>query len=252
MDVPPGPLAASRRRRLDPAVIGIGVAALVLRLLHLRAVRPLLIDTAPPPGMDRWLNMEVAAAIARGEWLGGWAVPYDSSPGYSYVLAALYRASGQRWIGPAAVQLVLGAVAPILLAGVVRRLRDDRTAVVAALLGALYLPAIFYEGLLVKFSLVPVVASALLYATVRLRADLYAYVLTPKPDGLLVMLGSGTWIIPANARADAPANAAAEFYLSGTFTPPADHPSALKYHIWQGTLKLPKVKIPQPKAVNAG
>ena len=169
VDVPPGPLAASRRRRLDPAVIGIGVAALVLRLLHLRAVRPLLIDTAPPPGMDRWLNMEVAAAIARGEWLGGWAVPYDSSPGYSYVLAALYRASGQRWIGPAAVQLVLGAVAPILLAGVVRRLRDDRTAVVAALLGALYLPAIFYEGLLVKFSLVPVAASALLYATVRLR-----------------------------------------------------------------------------------
>jgi hypothetical protein len=35
--------------------------------------------------------------------------------------------------------------------------------------------------------------------------------------------------------------------LSGTFTPPADHPSALKYHIWQGTLKLPKVKIPPPK-----
>jgi hypothetical protein len=68
---------------------------------------------------------------------------------------------------------------------------------------------------------------------------LYAYVLTPKPDGLLIMLGSGTWIIAANA--------AGEFYLSGTFTPPADHPSALKYHIWQGTLKLPKVKIPPPK-----
>jgi hypothetical protein len=81
-------------------------------------------------------------------------------------------------------------------------------------------------------------------ATVRLRSDLYAYALTPKPDGLLLMLGSGTWIIPTNA--------ASEFYLSGTFTPPADHPSALKYHIWQGTLKLPKVKIPPPKAVKAG
>jgi hypothetical protein len=77
-------------------------------------------------------------------------------------------------------------------------------------------------------------------ATVRLRSDLYAYSLTPNPDGLLLMLGSGTWTIPTNATG--------EFYLSGTFTPPADHPSALKYHIWQGTLKLPKVKVPQAKA----
>ena len=83
-------------------------------------------------------------------------------------------------------------------------------------------------------------------ATVRLRADLYAYVL--KSDGLQLLLGCGTWIIPSNA----PANAAAEFYLAGTFTPPADHPSPLKYHVWQGTLKLPKVKIPPPKAVKAG
>jgi hypothetical protein len=81
-------------------------------------------------------------------------------------------------------------------------------------------------------------------AMLRLRGDLYHLSVTPKRDGLLVLLGSGTWIIPANA--------AGEFYLSGTFTPPADHPSALKYHIWQGTLKLPKVKIPPPKAVKAG
>jgi hypothetical protein len=81
-------------------------------------------------------------------------------------------------------------------------------------------------------------------STVRLRSDLYAVSLTPNPDGLLFMLGSGTWIIPTNAAGD--------FYLSGTFTPRADHPSALKYHIWQGTLKLPKVKIPPPKAMKAG
>jgi hypothetical protein len=83
-------------------------------------------------------------------------------------------------------------------------------------------------------------------ATVRVRGDLYAVSLgaTPKPDGLQVLLGSGTWIIPTDA--------AGEFYLSGTFTPPADHPSPLKYHVWQGTLKLPKVKIPVSKAVKAG
>ena len=169
VDVVPSPPSAAHHRRLGAAVIGIALAALALRLLHLRAVRPLVIDVPPPPGMDRWLNMEIATAIARGEWLGGWAVPYDSSPGYSYLLAALYRLSGERWIGPAVVQLALGALTPIVLAGAVRRLRDEKTAVVAALLAALYLPAIFYEGLLVKFSLVPFATAILLYATVRLQ-----------------------------------------------------------------------------------
>ena len=81
-------------------------------------------------------------------------------------------------------------------------------------------------------------------ATVRVRGDLYHMSVTPKPDGLQLMLECGYWLIPTNAAGD--------FYLSGTFTPPADHPSPLKYHIWQGTLKLPKVKIPPPKAVKAG
>jgi hypothetical protein len=84
-------------------------------------------------------------------------------------------------------------------------------------------------------------------STVRLRSDLYATSLTPNPDGLLFLLGSGTWVIPTSVPADAAGKPAAEFYLSGTFTPAADHPSALKYHIWQGTLKLPKVKIPAAK-----
>ena len=81
-------------------------------------------------------------------------------------------------------------------------------------------------------------------ATARLRGDLCHLSTHPKPDGLQILIGSGNWVIPTNAPA--------EFYLSGTFTPPADHPSALKYHVWQGTLKLPKVKIPPPKAVKAG
>ena len=78
-------------------------------------------------------------------------------------------------------------------------------------------------------------------AMVRLRGDLYHLSTNPKPDGLQVLLESGNWVIPTNA--------AGEFYLSGTFTPAADHPSALHYHVWQGTLKLPKVKIPPPKPV---
>jgi hypothetical protein len=69
----------ARHRPVDPALLAIAGAGLALRLLHLRAVRPLVVDAPPVPGMDRWLAMEIAAAVARGEWLGGWAVPYDST-----------------------------------------------------------------------------------------------------------------------------------------------------------------------------
>jgi hypothetical protein len=34
-----------------------------------------------------------------------------------------------------------------------------------------------------------------------------------------------------------------EYFLSATFSPPTNHPSSLGYHVWQGTLNLPKVKI---------
>lgn len=75
-------------------------------------------------------------------------------------------------------------------------------------------------------------------STVRVRADM---LLGPqsKPAGLEILVPDGCWIIPPNATND--------FYLSATFTPPKDHPSPLHYHVWQGTLKLPKVKIPVKK-----
>ena len=75
-------------------------------------------------------------------------------------------------------------------------------------------------------------------STVRVRADT---LLGPeaKPAGLEILVPGGCWIIPPDATND--------FYLSATFTPPKDHPSPFDYHVWQGTLKLPKVKIPIKK-----
>jgi hypothetical protein len=75
-------------------------------------------------------------------------------------------------------------------------------------------------------------------STVRLRADMLLGHQS-KPDNLGILVPDGCWIIPPKATND--------FFLSATFTPPKDHPSALHYHVWQGTLKLPKVKIPTKK-----
>lgn len=76
-------------------------------------------------------------------------------------------------------------------------------------------------------------------STVRLRADTYCYGPQTKPDGLEIFVNYQTWILRSNATND--------YFLSGSFTPSKDHPSPLNYHIWQGTLKLPKMKIPYKK-----
>jgi len=76
-------------------------------------------------------------------------------------------------------------------------------------------------------------------STLRLRADTYNTGFLEKPTGLEILVQDGLWIIPANSTTDC--------FLSASFTPPKDDPSPFNYFLWQGTLKLPGVKIPIPK-----
>lgn len=171
------------------------VAALVLRLTHLRWVLPYEVSTPAPAGMDRALAMQLAAAIAGGDWTGGWAAPYDSSPGYGYLLAALHRVSGGRWDGPLYVQMALGSLVPLLLYDATRRLHGWPAGLIAAALAAAYVPAVFYEGLLVKFSVVPVVTAALLCATVRLPDGGWWPMAAGVAQGALALLRPNTLVV---------------------------------------------------------
>jgi len=62
-------------------------------------------------------------------------------------------------------QAVLGALTPLALYATARRLGSARAGLFAAALAAAYGPAIFYEGLTVKFALMPFTVSALLCAS---------------------------------------------------------------------------------------
>jgi hypothetical protein len=182
------------------------VTALGLRLAYLLTIRGALLDEPPPIGMDRWLEMHIAEAVARGDWRGGWSADYDSGLAYGYLLGALYRAGGERWVVPLAVQAALGAATPVLLWALGRRLYSARVGVVAAALAAVYLPAIFYEVLLVKFALLPVTVAALLLALARARdrasagrlltAGLVAGVLaTTRPQAVLLAPVLAWWLV---------------------------------------------------------
>src|SRR5262249_39843116 len=139
--------------------------ALVLRLLHVHAAADLLLHEPSDVGMDRWLAMQMGETVAGGDWLGGWTANYGSAPRYGYWLAFLYAMSGQRWLPAVLLQAALGATVVPLVFLVGQRVFSPRVALVAAVCAALYVPSIFYETLLVKYSLLPVVVAALLLVT---------------------------------------------------------------------------------------
>jgi hypothetical protein len=74
-------------------------------------------------------------------------------------------------------------------------------------------------------------------STLRVRIDIG--VRTETPDGLLISVPGGDWTIRSGATK--------ECFLSATFSHPTNNPSVLDYHVWQGTLQLPKLKIPIEK-----
>jgi hypothetical protein len=75
-------------------------------------------------------------------------------------------------------------------------------------------------------------------STVRIPTDYFATGYT-ETNGLNIMGRPRWYTVPHHATND--------FYLYGTFIATNSHPSPLNYHMWQGTLELPPVKIPAKK-----
>ncbi len=138
--------------------------ALVLRLGHWIAVR-----SAPfvaQPVLDSAEYVRWAHAIAAGNWVG--SAPFFQAPLYPYVLAVIF------WLGGNlnAIYLVQIAVAVAGLAALAAagdRMLGRPHGLVAAVLGALYLPAVFHDVLIVKESFATALVCVLLWLLARAR-----------------------------------------------------------------------------------
>ena len=120
--------------------------ALALRLIHLLTIRdsPFFIHLMLDPLMyDEW-----GRRIAAGAWIGESAFFQD--PLYAYFLGVLYALVGQRFLVVVVVQGLLGALVSPLLYLAARRWFGRAPAAAAGLLAAFYLPAIYYDALILK------------------------------------------------------------------------------------------------------
>jgi 4-amino-4-deoxy-L-arabinose transferase-like glycosyltransferase len=122
--------------------------ALVPRVVHLLTVKDspffslLILD---PLMYDEW-----GWALAGGEATVG---VFFQDPLYAYLLAVVYSIVGHHHIPVVLIQLLLGTLVPLILYLATRHALGRPTAACAGVIAALYLPAIYYEGLILKTSL---------------------------------------------------------------------------------------------------
>jgi dolichyl-phosphate-mannose-protein mannosyltransferase/tetratricopeptide repeat protein len=145
--------------------------AFVLRLAHVLALRHLpLFDhlIVDSEFYDKW-----AQTIAAGDWMGGdRAFYYD--PLYPYVLAVIYRFFGHDLLAVRLFQVALGVTTCGLVAMIGRRVGGRAVGNLAALMLAVYKPAIFQEGEVEKTALgvFLITAALLLVMRTSIRARL--------------------------------------------------------------------------------
>jgi 4-amino-4-deoxy-L-arabinose transferase-like glycosyltransferase len=141
----------------------LGLAALALRLAHLLTVRDspffsyLMLDNLM---YDEW-GMRIAA----GDWLGQGAFFQD--PLYAYFLGVEYLLFGHRYLPAVAVQCLLGAVVPPLLYAATRRWFGGLAAAIAGVIAVIYLPSIYYEGMILKSWMAVFLVSVVLWLLSR-------------------------------------------------------------------------------------
>ncbi len=146
----------AERRRLAAVL----AAAAILRLFHLWAVRDqpffarLAMDSQE---YERW-----AATILAGDWLG--AEPFFQAPLYPYLLAALHALAGPSLAIVYLAQIAVALVGLWALAWAGDRMLGAPHGLVAAALGAVYLPFVFHDVQILKESFAVSTASLLLLA----------------------------------------------------------------------------------------
>lgn len=121
-------------------------AALLLRLAHVATIVHSPFFTRL--GLDPLAYDEWGRRIAAGSWLGDRIFYQD--PLYPYFLGVVYAAFGHRLLVVTVLQAILGAIVPVLVFRASDRWIGRSAAVAAGWIAALYGPAVYYEGLVLK------------------------------------------------------------------------------------------------------
>lgn len=116
--------------------------------------------------LDQLHYDQTALRILDGDYLLGPEV-LDMGPLYSFFLALIYSVFGHHLLAVRLIQILIGSLSCLLVYAIGSRLFDERRALLAAVLAALYAPFVFLEGNLESESLAIVLNLASIYLLAR-------------------------------------------------------------------------------------
>ena len=147
--------------------------------------------------LDAALNDSWARAIASGRPFGHDG-PFYHSPGYAYVLGALYKIAGPHPMAAIVVQSVLGVGTVVLTALLGRRVFGDRVGIVAGLLVLASAPFYFFEVKLLDATLSTLLGTLAVFMALHRRdkgAAVHAF-LAGVAGGLLGVVRANLLLVP--------------------------------------------------------
>lgn len=154
--------AGRKKKVLWPALIF--ALAFLLRILHIAAIQKHspFFDILPGDlsAYDRW-----AVRIVEQGWLGREIFYQD--PLYPYFLALLYKIFGRDFFWVYLVQALLGASTATIIVLLGRRVLNATAGIIAGALFAMYGPAVYFDGLLLKVSLAAFLLTLSVYLLLR-------------------------------------------------------------------------------------
>lgn len=151
--------------RLLATAIPIFALALLLRFLYVLDLRASPLVEAPM--LDEFYHVEWANSLAAGDWIGTEA--FFRAPLYPYLLGVLFVLFKGSVFAARIVQVVYGALTPVVLFFLSRRVLPRSGAIAAALVACAYPFLIYFDNELLIVSLVVLLDLLLLLAI--LRAD---------------------------------------------------------------------------------
>jgi tetratricopeptide (TPR) repeat protein len=152
-----------RAGRLLLTALSIFAVAWLLRFLFVLDLRASPLVEAPM--LDEYYHVEWAKTLAAGDWVGSEA--FFRAPLYPYVLGALFAAFKGSVFAARIVQATYGALTPVVLFFLSRRVLPRAGAIAAALVACAYPFLIYFDNELLIVSLIVLLDLLLLLAIVR-------------------------------------------------------------------------------------
>jgi 4-amino-4-deoxy-L-arabinose transferase-like glycosyltransferase len=183
-----------QNRKTTPLLLGIITLGLCVRLIHFWAISDTALakfHSVPDTDIHTFWNwaqqilagdvlsayhrykgfmQEIAPLETWYRWWGGKEI-FRTAPLFPYAVAGLLAVSGGSLLFVLFVQLLVGAIHPLVLFGLARRVFDERVGLAAAGLTALYGPFIFYQGVLLRDWLPPFLEPLALLLLLRAREN---------------------------------------------------------------------------------